>query len=107
MATKLMRLNRVEDNIHEAPGDHGTRLEGATIGKGEVLIVVVDTSQSPHDDWVRIVGPNPPINDDGTYLGYGKPAWIKLGHLDEISSNIERFTITAEINWNEHTVRFI
>lgn len=107
MATKLMRLNRIEDNIHIAPGDHGERIEGATIAKGEALIVVVDTPQSPHDDWVRVVGPNPPINNDGTYLGYGKPAWIKFAHLDEIGSNIERFTIIVEVNWNERTIKFL
>ena len=56
MATKLMRFNRVEDNIHEAAGDHGARIEGALIGKGELVVVEVGTPQSPHDDWVHLVG---------------------------------------------------
>lgn len=107
MATKLFRTNQVCSNIRDAGGLHGSGIEGAQIGKGEVLVMQVDTPESPHDGWGLIVGPNPPINPDGTYLRYGKKAWVEMAHLVEIGANIERINLTLEINWNEHTYRLV
>lgn len=106
MATKIMRTKQVCDHLQDEPGVHGTRLTGAIIGKYQSLIIEVDTKESPHDGWVHIVGPNPrPINDDGTYLLYGKPAWVELAHLENVDA--DKSLVTLEVNWLNKTVTLI
>jgi hypothetical protein len=105
MATKIVRTKQYETNLRSAGGLHGHGLEGAAIGKGETIVIEVDTKRSPHDGWSLIVGPNPPINADGTYLNYGDQAWIEDAHVEDINMDITRFTI--EVNWTTKTLRLV
>ena len=76
---------------------------GTTIGKvytGQVLIIDL-SKESPHDGWVHIVGPNPPINIDGTYLKTGKPGWVEISHLFDMT--YDHTTLTIDIDWNNKT----
>ncbi len=105
MATKVMRTRQVCDNLRDAAGLHGSGIDGAVIGAYQTILIEVDTNQSPHDGWVKIVGPNPPINPDGTYLRYGRVAWVELAHLEEVNADLS--VIRLEIDWANKSVRLL
>lgn len=92
MATKVMR---VLTKSPIKPGPEG----GTTIGwiYAGVALVIEQSSESPHDGWGHIVGPNPPIMPDGTYLKTGKQGWIEMSHLGEVTE--EKSIIQIEVNW--------
>jgi hypothetical protein len=98
---KVMRTNQVCKNLKTEPGEHGKWIQGAVIGAHETLAVssVVD------DGYVLIVGPNPPINPDGTYLGYGVKAWVEVAHLEEVNS--DRTIFQVEVDWTNRTARIV
>lgn len=96
MATKVMRC------IQAAPVKPGPE-GGATIGwigLGTPLVFEV-SSESPHDGWGHVIGPNPPINADGTYLKTDKQGWVEMTHFKEISE--AKSTIRIDIDWNNHS----
>jgi len=101
MVTKIMRTKQVCDNLRTAGGLHGSKIEGAVIGIYQT--VVVDTAID--DGYVLIVGPNPPVNPDGTYLRYGKKAWVELAHLEEV--NADKTIVKLEVDWISKSVRMI
>lgn len=100
MATKVMRTIQA-CTLRDGPGLHGAVIQGALVGVHET--VVVDAFVD--DGYVHIVGPNPPINTDGTYLRYGKPAWIEYAHLED--ANADKSIFKLEVNWSDKTVRFV
>lgn len=76
---------------------------GSTIGqvlKDQVLIIEI-SKESPHDGWVHVLGPNPPINSDGTYLKTNRPGWVELSHLVDMSE--DHSLISIDINWKNKT----
>jgi hypothetical protein len=101
MPTKVMRTKQVCNNLKTAPGTHGKTIVGAVIGAYETIVV----SPTIDDGYVLIVGPNPPINADGTYLGYGTNAWVEWAHLEEV--NVDKTIIQVEIDWINKTTRVI
>lgn len=86
--------------VRDAAGLHGAVLPGAMIYVGTILIIE-QSSESPHDGWVHVVGPNPPINADGTYLNYKKQAWVELTHLKDANAQTDKIIIN--IDWNNKT----
>lgn len=99
MSTKVMQAIQ-NCQVRSAAGLHGSILQGALIYVGTVL-VIEQSSESPHDGWVHVVGPTPPINADGTYLNYGKPAWVELAHLKDANASSDTIVIT--IDWDNKT----
>lgn len=100
MTSKLMRTKQAS-SLRDAPGLHGAGIEGALIGANQTILI----DPAIDDGYVLIVGPNPPIREDGTYLGYGKKAWIEYAHLEEI--NIDKSVFRVEVDWANKTIRFI
>lgn len=103
MKTMRTQQKYPETPVRNAPGLHGSVL--GFIGPNVTLIVEVQTKDSPHDGWVHVIGPNPPISEDGNYLKTKKPGWVELAHLEDVSSNKTR--VTLEIDWDAHTVTLV
>jgi hypothetical protein len=94
METKAMQVIQ-NCPVRTAAGLHGAVIPGAMIYVGNVL-VIEQSSESPHDGWVHVVGPNPPINANGN-----KPAWVELSHLKD--ANAQSDTIVINIDWTNKT----
>jgi hypothetical protein len=99
MATKIMRCIQVAP-VKKGP-EGGSDI--GSIGMGTVLVFEV-SSESPHDGWGHIVGPNPPINVNGTYLKTGFQGWAEMTHFREMSE--EKTVIQIDINWTAKTYSF-
>jgi len=74
-------------------GLHGSVIPGAMIYVGTVLVI----EEEVHDGYVHVIGPNPPINPDGTYLKSKQPAWVELSHLKD--TNAQSDTIVINVDW--------
>lgn len=101
MATKVMRTRQLCNNLRTAPGLHGKGIEGAAIGAYQTIVI----DATIDDGWVLIVGPNPPVNPDGTYLKYGVKAWVEYAHLEEL--NADKSTYKIEVDWVNKTIKLI
>ena len=98
METKVMKV-AIKCRVKDAA-------EGAWLGPNAYIwpgttVVIEISNESPHDGFVHVVGPNPPINPDGTYLKYKKQAWVELAHLEE--ANAQTDSIVINIDWDNHT----
>jgi hypothetical protein len=97
METKIMRTIQ-PCTVRDAPALHGADI--GTIFAGQAMVVEISAA-SPHDGWLHLVGPNPPINADGTYLKTKKPAWVEAAHLVEIVE--DKTIVQVEIDWVKKT----
>lgn len=88
--------------VRDEAGLHGAVIPGALIYQGTVVVLDMDTV---HDAFVRVVGGNPPINPDGTYLKTGKQAWVELNHF--IEANTEKSNFQVEVDWTNRTFRIL
>lgn len=96
MASKAVR---VIQKSPIKPGPEGG-IDIGTIYAGVVLVVEV-SKESPHDGWYHIVGPNPPIMPDGTYLKTGKQGWIEVAHT--VDATKQKSSIVIDIDWEEQS----
>jgi hypothetical protein len=97
METKLMRTMQKCD-VRDAAALHG---KGIGLIYADQVLVIEFSDKSPHDGWVHVVGPNPPINEKGFYLKTISQAWIEQAHLASIDQ--EKTLVQLEINWTEKT----
>jgi hypothetical protein len=93
---KQMRTAK-DCEVRSAPALHGEKI--GTIFMGQVIKI----DDQPHDGWVHVIGPNPPINPDGTYLRRKEPAYVELAHLEELVSN--KTYVQLEIDWTAKTFK--
>lgn len=100
MTTKIVRTTQ-NCVVRTAGGTHGEIIPGALIYSNQTL--VVDTVYE--DGWAHIVGPNPPINVDGTYMKSGKQGWVEGAHLAEISQ--DKTVYQVEVDWINKSIRLV
>ena len=99
METKKM-VTKQKCIVKNGPGLHGADIPGAVIYSGQYVLIEL-SAESPHEGWVHLVGPNPPINEKGLYLKTKHQAWVELAHLGELST--DKSVITIEIDWTNKT----
>jgi len=96
METKVVRAIQ-KSPIKQSP-EGGVDI--GTVYAGTILVVEI-SKESPHDGMYHIVGPNPPINPDGTYLRTNKQGWIEVAHV--VDANKKKSNVVIEIDWEEQT----
>lgn len=96
MATTIVRVTQLSQ-IKAGP-EGGDKI--GDVYAGTVLVVELSL-ESPHDGWYHIVGPNPPINADGTYLRTKKQGWIEVAHTKPANAQLSKIVI--DIDWDAHS----
>jgi hypothetical protein len=95
----VTRVVRVIQKSPIKPGPEGG-VDIGTVYAGVVLALELST-ESPHDGWCHIVGPNPPIGYDGKYLKTGKEGWIEEAHV--VDANKTQSRIIIDVDWENQS----